>query len=161
MRSLPALRLGRSMLLIFMGCLTSIHSLAAEQAIHPFRHDGLPKIAALAQGKPYWLVLWDLECPYCVKSMRNLAQAQKKDPGLLVVTISTDSIQEADALGKRLKETGIRGAAYAFGEESQDALRFVIDATWRGEKPRAYLYMADGQRRAFSGVLTAERIAGR
>ena len=29
---------------------------------------------------PFWLVLWDLECPYCMKSLSHLAAAQRSDP---------------------------------------------------------------------------------
>jgi hypothetical protein len=46
----------------------------------------------------------------------------------------------------------VRSEAYAFGDAPREALQFAIDATWLGEKPRAYRYGADGQRESSSGV---------
>ena len=43
--------------------------------------------------------------------------------------------------------------AYAFGDAPREALQYAIDATWLGEKPRAYRYGADGKREAISGVI--------
>ena len=99
------------------------------------------------------LVLWDLECPYCMKSLRHLAAAQRTDPKLKVVTVSTDPMQSADEIAARLAQLGVRSEAYAFGDAPREALQYAIDATWLGEKPRAYRYSADGKREAISGVI--------
>jgi hypothetical protein len=47
----------------------------------------------------------------------------------------------------------VRSEAYAFGDAPREALQYAIDATWLGEKPRAYRYGADGRREAITGVI--------
>ena len=122
-------------------------------SIKPFGRDTLAQIEREHARKLFWLVLWDLECPYCMKSLGNLAAAQRSDPQLKVVTISTDPIDSAEQIAARLAQLGVRSEAYAFGDASREALQYAIDATWLGEKPRAYRYGADGKRESISGVL--------
>ncbi len=59
----------------------------------------------------------------------------------------------ADEIAARLAQLGVRSEAYAFGDAPREALQYAIDATWLGEKPRAYRYGRDGQREAISGVI--------
>ncbi len=86
-----------------------------------------------------------------MKSLSHLAAAQRSDPQLKVVTVSTDPIESAGELSARLAQLGVRSDAYAFGDAPREASQYAIDATWLGEKPRAYLYGADGKREAISG----------
>jgi hypothetical protein len=124
-----------------------------DSRIRPFDRDTLAAIEQQHARSPFWLVLWDLECPYCMKSLSNLAAAQRNDPSLKIVTISTDPIESADEIAARLAQLGVHSDAYAFGAAPREALQFAIDPTWLGEKPRAYRYAADGRREATSGVL--------
>ncbi|HEX7113710.1 MAG TPA: sialidase family protein [Steroidobacter sp.] len=124
--------------------------------IKPFLRTTLGKIERANAGKPFWLVLWDLECTYCMKSLANLAAAQRAAPEMRVVTISTDPVTAAPELSARLAELGVRSEAYAFGNDSVEALRFAIDPSWIGEKPRAYRYSKSGEREVLSGVLSPE-----
>lgn len=121
--------------------------------LQSFEPDSLARIVEAERGHPFWLVLWGLDCPYCIRSMRHLAARQKIDANLRVITVATDDMEQAGALLQHLQETGIQGPAWVFGEASAQALRFSIDPAWRGEKPRAYYYDARGQRKAFSGVI--------
>ena len=131
----------------------------ADDAIKPFSRDTLRKIEQQHAGAPFWVVLWDLECIYCMKSLGNIATAQRQQPNLRVVTIATDPIGAAAALRERLAEIGVQSEAYAFTGASQEALRYAVDPAWMGEKPRAYRYSANGSRRAISGVLSANELA--
>jgi hypothetical protein len=134
----------------------AVRDFAAQErstSIKPFDRDTLAQIEREHASKPFWLVLWDLECPYCMKSLSNLAAAQRSDPQLKVVTISTDPIDSAEQIAARLAQLGVRSEAYAFGDAPREALQYAIDATWLGEKPRAYRYGADGKRESISGVL--------
>lgn len=131
-----------------------IASLDAESSgVVPFTRGTLAQIEREHAGKPFWLLLWDLECGYCMKSLSNLAQAQRARPDLKVVTIATDSIDSADQIRARLQELGVESQAYAFAGGPPEALRFAIDQGWLGEKPRAYRYDESGQRKAVSGVI--------
>lgn len=126
---------------------------APVSKVRPFGRDTLAAIERQHAHTTFWLVLWDLECSYCMKSLTHLAAAQRNDPQLKVVTISTDPIQSANEIESRLAQLGVRSEAYAFGDAPREALQYAIDATWLGEKPRAYRYGADGKREAFSGVI--------
>lgn len=124
-----------------------------DTRIKPFDRATLATIEQQHARAPFWLVLWDLECPYCMKSLSNLAAAQRSDPQLKIVTISTDPLDSAQEIAARLEQLGVRSEAYAFADAPREALQFAIDATWLGEKPRAYRYGADGKREAISGVI--------
>lgn len=134
-------------------------SAAAGSAIKPFSRESLRKIEQQHAGAPFWVVLWDLECTYCMKSLSNMAALQRQQPALKVVTIATDPVAAEADLRARLAEIGLRSEAYAFAGSPQEALRFAIDPAWLGEKPRAYRYRADGSREKISGVLTAKELA--
>lgn len=126
-----------------------------DDAIKPFSQTTLRTIERQHAGSAFWVVLWDLECVYCMKSMSNIASVQKRQPALKVITIATDPIDAASDIRQRLAELGIRSEAYAFSGAPEEALRFAVDPAWLGEKPRAYRYAPSGERTAVSGVLTA------
>lgn len=130
----------------------------ADTAIKPFSRTTLRSIEQQHAGSPFWVVLWDLECIYCMKSMKNIASLQKQQPALKVITIATDPISAASDIRQRLDELGIHSEEYAFSAAPEEALRFSIDPNWLGEKPRAYKYAPDGARTALSGVLTAAEL---
>jgi hypothetical protein len=121
--------------------------------IKPFGRDTLAAIEREHARSEFWLVLWDLECSYCMQSLKHMAAAQRNDPQLKIVTISTDPIRSAAEIESRLAQLGVKSQAYAFGDAPREALQYAIDPTWLGEKPRAYRYAADGKREAFSGVI--------
>jgi hypothetical protein len=125
----------------------------SESEIKPFELGTLKSITQAQRGSPFWLVLWDLDCPYCMKSLTNIAQAQARDPKLRVVTVSTDSSDQANAVKSRLAQLGVRSDMYVFSATAPDALRYAIDPDWLGEKPRAYFYDETGTRTTFTGVL--------
>ena len=126
--------------------------------ITPFGTDTLKRIEHENQGRAFWVLLWDLECTYCMKSMRHAVEAQRRRPDLEIVTIATDPATKAPELRERLAELGLRSRAFAFGSPSAEALRYAIDPLWTGEKPRSYRYSASGQREAISGVLSVEQL---
>jgi hypothetical protein len=130
----------------------AVRALAAD-AVKPFGRDTLAAIERKYAQNSFWLVLWDLECPYCMKSLSNLAAVQREHPEIKVVTIATDPIAAADEIAAQLVQLGIRSDAYAFADAPREALQFAIDPSWLGEKPRAYLYGGDGKRVTVSGVI--------
>lgn len=132
----------------------------AAEPVKPFTQTSLRTIEQQHAGSEFWVVLWDLECVYCMKSMTNIAAIQREHPELKVVTIATDPIDSASDIRQRLAKIGIRSEAYAFSAAPEEALRYAVDPTWLGEKPRAYRYTATGSRTAISGVLTAKELTG-
>jgi hypothetical protein len=126
--------------------------------LRAFEADTLHKIEQRYRGHPFWILLWDLECSYCFKSMQHAVEAQRRTPNLAIVTVATDPLTQADALSERLAGLKLKSEAYAFSSAAPEALRFAIDQGWAGEKPRAYRYSANGERKAISGVLTVEQL---
>jgi hypothetical protein len=127
--------------------------------VRPFGRDSLREIEQRYAGQPFWLILWDLECTYCMKSLTHVAQAQRAHPDLRVVTVATDSVVAAAELQARLAQLGVQSEPYAYADVPAEALRYAIDPTWMGEKPRAYRYEANGKRTAVTGVIAADRLA--
>jgi hypothetical protein len=125
--------------------------------IRPFNRDTMRKLEQTHAGSPFWVVLWDLECVYCMKSLGNLATVQRSHPDLKVITIATDRLTAEDAIRERLAQLGVKSDAYAFATGSDEALRFTVDPAWMGEKPRAYRYAVNGSREAVSGVVSVEQ----
>lgn len=132
---------------------------AAADEIKPFTRSTMRTIEQQHAGSPFWVVLWDLECVYCMKSLGNVAAAQRQHRDLKIITIATDPIAAAADLRRRLAELGVQSEAYAFARAPEEALRFAIDPAWMGEKPRAYRYSANGARTSISGVLGAGELA--
>ena len=62
-----------------------------------------------------------------MKSLSNLAAAQRRDPQLKVVTVSTDPIDSAAQIAARLAQLGVHSQAYAFGDAPREALQYAID----------------------------------
>ncbi len=155
------LRAGGSAPLQMRSTRSSAEAGSAKQAIARFDARTLAEIEQSLRGEPFWLVLWDLECTYCMRSLANIAAAQKQHPALRVVTITTDAVSEAPAIASRLAEIGVVSQAYAVSDAAPEALRYAIDPTWAGEKPRAYRYAPSGEREAISGVLKREQLVGR
>jgi hypothetical protein len=129
-----------------------------DEDVKPFTRNTMRTIEQQHAGASFWVVLWDLECIYCMKSLGNVAAAQREHPELKVITIATDPVSAASELRERLSQLGVRSEAYAFAGAPEEALRFAIDPAWMGEKPRAYRYNANGSRTPISGVLTRDTL---
>lgn len=154
MRNLAGAMLGLVLLLNF--------SLSgAGETIQSFESDGMAKIIADQKGRPFMLLVWSLDCEFCLASMKNLAQVRGKHKALNIVTLATDSVEDPEALAlmkKRLASTGLTANAWAFGAAPPEQLRYAIDPKWHGEKPRSYWFNARGERSAYSGLITAATI---
>lgn len=140
---------------------SALSEASTSSKLRPFRTGTMKELEAQQRGRAFWLVMWDLECAYCVKSLKNIAEAQQKDPSLMVVTVATDPMSRAGEIVARIRDLGVRSEMYAFDGAPPEALRYAIDPTWAGEKPRAYRYAPNGERTAMSGVLSMGDLVGR
>lgn len=134
----------------------------AAPAFQPFGPDGMERIVASQKGKSFVLVIWSLDCAYCQASLTTLAQEKGKHKNLRIVTLTTDSLADAEAVPlmmKKLEAAGMAGNAWAFGTAPAEQLRYAVDPKWRGELPRSYWFNAQGKSVAYSGVITPEVIA--
>lgn len=143
-----------------IGCLTAMLLAStpshAASALQSFEPDSLQRIVAQHKGKPFVLIVWSLDCEYCQASLKTLAQ--KTDKKITIVTLATDSVSDpatAALVRKRLDKLEIKGQAWAFGDAPAEQLRYALDPGWHGEIPRSYWFRADGDRFAYSGILTS------
>lgn len=133
----------------------------AAVTLEAFQPDSLERIVANQNGKPFVLIVWSLDCQYCQASMKTLAQEKRKRKDLNVVTLSTDSLADPQAvvlIRKKLLSVGMTNNAWAFGDAPAEQLRHAVDAKWHGELPRSYWFNARGERVAYSGVITGATI---
>ncbi len=133
----------------------------AGQVLQAFEPDSLARIVATQKGKPFVLIVWSLDCVYCQASLKTLAQEKRRHKELTVVTISTDAVDDPDAVAlmqTRLGALGMMRHAWAFGMAPPEQLRYAIDPAWHGEKPRSYWFDARGGKTGYSGVITAAMI---
>jgi len=135
----------------------------AGHGVQPFEPQSLAQVVAAQQGKPFVLLVWSMDCEFCQASLDNLSRLRARHPDLRVVTVSTDPIGDTALqaqLTRRLGSLSLLDQAWSFGSKSPEQLRFALDPRWRGEKPRSYWYDAKGNRTAYSGLITGERIEG-
>jgi thiol-disulfide isomerase/thioredoxin len=144
---------------ILAGVAAALVSVAAHAAgpIHPFEPDSMQRIVAAEQGKPFVVVMWSLDCEFCRASLNTLSKARHQNKDLDIVTISTDQVDDpelAPMMRERLAKLGLDRDAWAFSGVPPERLRYAIDRSWHGEKPRSYWFNAKGERVAYSGVIT-------
>jgi hypothetical protein len=129
----------------------------AASALKTFEPASVEQIAAAHQGKPFVVLVWSMDCEFCQHSLDVLSKARAANPGFDIVTITTDPLADAalsQMVKKRLSGIDLLADAWGFGSLAPERLRYAIDPRWRGEKPRSYWYDAQGQRVAYSGVIT-------
>jgi hypothetical protein len=130
---------------------------ASAGGLKPFEPHSVERIAASHKGKPFVVLVWSMDCEFCQHSLDVLSKARAANPGFEIVTITTDPLADAALSGmvkKRLASIDLLADAWSFGALAPERLRYAIDPRWRGEKPRSYWYDAQGQRVAYSGVIT-------
>jgi hypothetical protein len=130
---------------------------AGNAGLKSFAPQSVEQIAASHKGKPFVVLVWSMDCEFCQHSLDVLSKARAANPGFDIVTITTDPLSDAalsQLVTKRLSGIDLLADAWSFGSLAPERLRYAIDPRWRGEKPRSYWYDAQGQRVAYSGVIT-------
>jgi thiol-disulfide isomerase/thioredoxin len=143
------------------GALAAASIGANAEPIHSFTPDSMERIEAAQKGKPFVVVIWSLDCEFCRTSLETLAQERRHRPDLTVVTVSTDTVDDPELgpmMRERLAKLGMDHDAWAFGDAPPERLRYAIDRSWHGEKPRSYWFDGKGDRTAYSGLITPEII---
>jgi hypothetical protein len=133
----------------------------AGDQVRAFDADSFQQIVASHKGTPFVVVVWSLDCDYCLPSFKALATEQRHRK-LPVVTISTDSASDTDAtraIARKIHATGLASETWAFGAAPSEQLRYAIDPKWRGEMPRSYWFDSQGKVVHHSGVIKAGTIA--
>ncbi|WP_449429308.1 hypothetical protein [Rhodanobacter umsongensis] len=106
------------------------------------------------------IALWSLDCAYCEPNLEALAALQRAHPhDIELQVVTTDSIEQRDAIEARLRDMKLAGyPARAYAEASPDRINFLLDPGWGGETPRVLVIRADGSRLGVSGALTPAQL---
>jgi thiol-disulfide isomerase/thioredoxin len=146
----PVLR----MALVLMFFLSAVGIVAAAESIRPFTSGSLKQVLASRPNKPFILVLWSLDCQYCPTELKMLSELEKSHPGLDVVLIATDTIDDMPQLAARATNYGTaKFEQWVFAEDMPERLRQEIDGRWYGEVPRTYFYDQKHQRTVRMGLI--------
>lgn len=131
------------------------------QPIKTFDSQSLDQIVASHRGKPFLLLVWSMDCEFCQASLEVLSKARAANPDLKIVTVTTDPAADrllTTQVQSRLSSLSLTDDTWSFGGDSPERLRYMIDPSWHGEKPRSYWYDATGKRTAFSGMIRPEKL---
>ena len=142
----------RSVFLCLLLCASSL--VIAAQEVNVFKAGSYSQFLEQRQNQPFMLVLWSLDCPPCYKELAMLAEETKKLPQLNLVLVSTDTTDDIKEIQQKLNKFGLSHIdAWVFKNDMAQQLRYEIDPNWYGELPRSYLFDAQHQRQAISGIL--------
>jgi len=133
---------------------------SAETPLRSFVRGSMQAIYAEHQGRPLIVAFWSIDCLHCPAELKRLAAARARGAIFDLVLVSTDGIQESDALLARAAQLGLGAAEqWVFADAIPERLRHDIDRRWFGELPRSYLRSREGRIEAVSGVISEERLA--
>lgn len=131
----------------------------ADPGIQPLTTDNYSRIAEQHSGERFLLVFWSVDCPPCRKELAMLGKILEEQPELPVTLVSTDQHLATEDVRAILERNGLLNADnWQFADPVAARLRHAIDPDWFGELPRAYFYLASGERVAHSGLLSEEAV---
>ena len=134
--------------------LCSSFAVNAAQEVNVFKTGSYAQLLQQRQNHAFMLVFWSLDCPPCYKELAMLAEETKKQPQLDLVVVSTDNSDDVKEIQQKLTQFGLTHInAWVFKNGRAQQLRYEIDPNWYGELPRSYLFDAQHNRQAISGIL--------
>jgi hypothetical protein len=126
----------------------------AAQEVKVFKPGSYAQFLEQQKNQSFMLVLWSLDCPPCYKELAMLAEQTKKHPQLNLMLVSTDTTDDIKEIQQKLSQFGFNDInAWVFENNMAQQLRYEIDPNWYGELPRSYLFDAQHNRQAISGIL--------
>ncbi len=132
---------------------------APAQEIKSFVTGSHEQILAQHCGRPLVLAFWSLTCAHCQEEFALLREFTQAHPNVALVSVSTDSPQESEAVAATLRRQGLDDiSAWVFADDLPERLRFEVDRRWRGELPRTYLHRPGADVRVLSGRLDRETL---
>ena len=122
--------------------------LGAETPLVKVNETLYPKLIAERKGKVVLVDFWATWCVPCRKEMPLVAklEAKLRAKGFVVVTISSDELDNEPAARAYLKEAGITTTGYIKAPKDDDAFIRQIDPKWGGELPALVLYDKTGKK---------------
>lgn len=111
-------------------------------------------------GRPLVVHFWSLTCAPCLAELPHWQDLRRRHPGMDLVMVATDPIEDAPRLERILARAGLAGVkSWAFADGFAERLRFEIDRTWQGELPMTRLIGRNGDAETVTGAMTASALA--
>ncbi|MDF1583534.1 MAG: hypothetical protein RQ733_02420 [Methyloprofundus sp.] len=131
---------------------------AQQSEIKLFQADAYQKILNAHKDQSFMLVIWSVTCSACLSEMAFIHKIHQQRPELNIVMLSVDGPEYFADMRTIIEQEELSDVEqWGFAEDNSPALRYSIDSRWYGELPRTYFFDHAHQRKAFSGVLTAEQ----
>lgn len=144
----PTSLLGMTILLALM--LLTPSPAAAET--RPFVKGSWQELVSTHSGRPLAVHFWSTTCAPCLAEMPGWAEIRRRHPGLDVVLVATDPMEEAPRQQAVLARFGLAGTeSWSFADSWPERLRFEVDRRWRGELPMTRLVDRQGRIEAVTG----------
>ncbi len=127
--------------------------------IQPFLADTFAKLKAERAGQPFILALWSVDCPPCMVELQMLGRLKAENPDMPLILVSTDNILLREDATDFLIDFGLNHiTSWMFADAFAERLHFSIDPQWYGELPRGYLFDAEHQAHAHSGIMSEQSV---
>ena len=140
--------------LFLCSLLSASFNVVATLDVNIFTTGSYARFLEQQKNQSFMLVLWSLDCPPCYKELTMLAEHTKKYPQLNLIVVSTDTTDDIKEIQQKLSQFGFSYTnAWVFENDMAQQLRYEIDPNWYGELPRSYLFDAQHNRQAVSGIL--------
>lgn len=140
---------------ILMAIFLAAQSMVVIAEQRAFNSDSIRQIEGEYIGKPFIIVLWEINCFPCHEELELLGVLKQSHPDINLVLVSTDNISLRSEINELMGKYQLTEVdSWLFSEPNVERLRYSIDPDWYGELPRNYFYDADSNRVAFSGKLT-------
>jgi len=135
-------------------------SIAMAGSLQPLTAAEVPTLLRPPAHGERIIALWSLDCAYCEPNLEAFAALQRAHPREIeLLTVTTDSIAQREAIEARLRSLQMTGyAARAYAEASPEQINFLLDPNWGGETPRVLVIRADGSQLGISGALTPAQL---
>ncbi|MBX9961941.1 MAG: redoxin domain-containing protein [Burkholderiales bacterium] len=126
----------------------------AEPRLTPFDAGSPAALRQANAGHAFVLVFWSVHCAPCFAEMAQWRAYRKQFPGIPIVQVATESLDESAAIVNVLDryDAGTTGHR-AFADDYAEKIRYAVDPAWRGETPKVYFYDREHKRIARSGAL--------
>lgn len=145
-------------LMPLLGLWLSTLALAAETP-RAFVAGSYPQILASHPQRPLLIAFWSLDCAHCLEELPRLGDWAARHPQAVVVLVSTDTPELAQAITAALRRHGLDAReSWVFADDMPERLRHEIDPRWRGELPRTVLRGRDGTVHTVVGRLAQDEL---
>lgn len=131
----------------------------ANETFQPFNIGSYQKILHKRAGNDLLVVFWSIDCPPCIKELKDLDELHQDNPQYQLTLINTDIAEDKSVLIKVLQEHNLSKLDnWIFSDKNEQKLRYEVDPRWYGDLPRSYFFSTTGKHKRLRGALNREKL---